>query len=277
MLDESRIRAALPIGGLGVPLHVLQTVGSTNDHAAELARRGAPHGTLVVADEQTAGRGRRGRQWFTPAGGALAVSLVLRPAVLRDVPPAAWNTVGALAVVEALRGLGLEAALKWPNDVLLGGRKVSGILAEAVWKGDVIDYLILGIGVNVRPESVPPEAESVFPATSLEQVLGRSVDREELLARIVGELSVWAPKTASDDWRRAAEARLAYRGEWVSVQDDGPEVRGKVVGLEWDGRLIVETEAGESIRIGSGAATIRRVDPSTSSGQGSARTLRDNR
>ena len=264
MLDESRIRAALPIGGLGVPLHVLQTVGSTNDHAAELARRGAPHGTLVVADEQTSGRGRRGRQWFTPAGGALAVSLILRPAVLRDVPPAAWNTVGALAVVEALRGLGAEAALKWPNDVLLGGRKVSGILAEAVWKGDVIDYLILGIGVNVRPESVPPEAEALFPATSLEQVLGRPVDREDLLARIVGEFSVWAPKTASDDWRRAAEGRLAYRGEWVTVQDDGGEVRGKVVGLEWDGRLILETEGGASFRVGSGAATIRREEAAAS-------------
>jgi BirA family biotin operon repressor/biotin-[acetyl-CoA-carboxylase] ligase len=264
MLDEGRIRAALPIGGLGVPLHVLQTVGSTNDHAAELARRGAPHGTLVVADEQTSGRGRRGREWFTPAGGALAVSVVIRPGAHRDVPPAAWNTVGALAVVEALRGLGVEGTVKWPNDVLLGGRKVSGILAEAVWKGDEIDYLILGIGVNVRPESVPPEAESQFPATSLEQALGRPVDREELLARIVGELSAWAPKTASDDWRRAAEARLAYRGEWVTVQDEGGDVRGKVVGLEWDGRLILESEAGESFRVGSGAATIRRVEAAAS-------------
>jgi BirA family biotin operon repressor/biotin-[acetyl-CoA-carboxylase] ligase len=260
MLDASRIRASLPIGGLGLPLHVLQTVGSTNDYAARLARRGAPHGTLVAADEQTAGRGRRGRRWHTPAGSGLALSLVLRPGEVSQFAPGAWNTVGALAVAEALRGLGGEASVKWPNDVLLGGQKVSGVLAEAVWRGEALEYLILGIGVNVLPGSVPPRAELEFPATSVEAEIGRPVDRHELLARIVGELAALAPKTAGDDWRRAVEERLAYRGQWVHVVEESGDVRGRILGIASDGRLVLDTGQGEPRRVGAGAATIRLID-----------------
>lgn len=260
MLDESRIRANLPIGGLGSPLHVLQTVGSTNDYAARLAGGGAPHGTLVVADEQSAGRGRRGRRWHTPAGSGLAISLVLRSGAISPISPGAWNTLGALAVAEALRGLGGEASVKWPNDVLLGGRKVSGVLAEAVWKGDELEYLILGIGVNVLSDSVPPREKFEFPATSVEAEIGHPVDRHDLLQRIVGELAAWAPKTATDDWRRAVEDRLAYRGQWVDVADESGDVRGRILGMAWDGRLILDTGEGEPRRVGAGAATVRLVD-----------------
>ena len=260
MLDASRIRAGLPIGGLGLPLHVMQTVGSTNDHAARLARRGAPHGTLVVADEQTEGRGRRGRRWLTPAGSGLALSLVLRPGEVSQISPGAWNTVGALAVAEALRGLGGEASVKWPNDVLIGGQKVSGVLAEAVWKGEALEYLILGVGVNVLPGSVPPRSELEFPATSVEAEIGRPVDRHELLARIVGELAAWASKTASDDWRRAVEERLAYRGRWVHVIDESGDVRGRILGIASDGRLVLDTGEGEPRRVGAGAAAVRLID-----------------
>ncbi len=260
MLDELRIQASLPIGGLGLPLHVLQTVGSTNDYAARLARRGAPHGTLVVAEEQTAGRGRRGRRWLTPAGSGLAISLVLRPGDVSPISPAAWNTLGALAVAEALRGMGGEASVKWPNDVLLGGRKVSGVLAEAAWKGEALEYLILGVGVNVLSGSVPPGGELEFPATSVEAEIGRPVDRHELLARIVWELAAWAPKTASDDWRRAVDERLAYRGQWVHVADESGEVRGRILGMAADGRLILDTGEGEPRHVGAGAATVRLID-----------------
>lgn len=260
MLDEPRIRAGLPIGGLGLPLHVLETVGSTNDHAAELASRGAPHGTLVVADEQTSGRGRRGRRWSTPAGSALAISLVLRPGRGRPTSAAAWNSLGALAVTEALRGMGGEAMLKWPNDVLLGGRKVSGVLAEAAWRGDRMDYLILGIGVNVLPASVPPQEEVDFPATSVQAEIGRAVDRHDLLARILGEVAVWAQQAAGDGWRRAVEERLAYRGQPVIVRDDDGESRGRILGLEPDGRLLLDTGDGRPRRVGAGTASLRLVD-----------------
>ncbi|MGH2628600.1 MAG: biotin--[acetyl-CoA-carboxylase] ligase [Anaerolineales bacterium] len=260
MLDEPRIRAGMPVGGLGLPLHVLKSVGSTNDHAAELARRGAPHGTLVLADEQTAGRGRRGRRWLTPAGSGLAMSLVLRPEQAGPSSAAAWNTLGALAVSEALRGLGGQAVVKWPNDVLLGGRKVSGVLAEAAWQGDRMEFLILGIGVNVLPGSVPPPEELDFPATSLEAEIGRPVDRHDLVARIIGELAAWAPKAAGDGWRRAVEERLAYRGQPVLVRDETGEVRGTLLGLDPDGRLILDTGEGGPRRVGAGAANVRLID-----------------
>src|SRR5690606_3785950 len=133
------------------PWRYFDRLGSTNDEAARWADRGAPHLALVLADEQYAGRGRLGRQWFTPPGAALALSLVLRPRpenrlASEQIP--FYTALGALALSQALRRqLGLSPAIKWPNDVLLVGRKTAGILAEAQWQGDQVQAVILGIGV----------------------------------------------------------------------------------------------------------------------------------
>jgi BirA family biotin operon repressor/biotin-[acetyl-CoA-carboxylase] ligase len=165
----------------GHPLYLFQRIGSTNDEARRLAQAAAPEGLLVVAEAQTAGRGRAGRRWLTPAGSALAFSLVLRPAI----PPAQatrLTMIAGLAVCEAIELVtGLPVSLKWPNDIWLAGQKAGGILVEtATTAGDdqPVEYAVVGIGLNVH--EAPPASAVDFPATALSLQAGQPVDRARL-------------------------------------------------------------------------------------------------
>ena len=260
MLTEAGLRSRLPIGGFGLPLHLLASVGSTNDFALDLAAGGAPEGTLVVADSQTKGRGRGERRWQTRAGTSLAMSLVLRPRAVR--PESAWgiSVVGALAVSEALEMEGAVPAIKWPNDVLLGGRKVAGLLVDATWEGERLASAVLGIGVNVLDGSAPPDEDVDFPATSLEASLRRPVDRGTLLLAVLEALARWVPRLGSTTLREAWWQRMAYRDEWVSVEDAGRALRGRLVGLDAGGGVQLGLENGEQVTVGAGAARLRPID-----------------
>jgi BirA family biotin operon repressor/biotin-[acetyl-CoA-carboxylase] ligase len=257
VLDEAALRAGLPQGRMGAELHYYRQIDSTNLRAAALARQGAPEGTLVVAEEQLQGRGRRGRRWLTPPGSALAFSLVLRPAAEQGTSPGGIGLLGAVAVAEALEGLGLQPAIKWPNDVLLGGRKVSGVLAEADWLGEVLGQVILGIGVNVRAEAVPALAEVDFPAGSVEGELGHPVNRSQLLLDILRRLDRWYPRLGGADLLIAWESRLAYRGEPVELGDGGSPLRGSLVGLTREGRLRLSGSDGEVFEVEPGELQLR--------------------
>src|SRR5262245_20447775 len=143
------------------PIRYFDSIGSTNDEALAWAVQGAPNLSIVIADEQTAGRGRLNRKWFTPRGSAIACSLILYP----QEPTHLSRTVGlaALSIADACSRLGLHPQIKWPNDILLSGKKTAGILIETVWAGDKISSLVIGMGVNVAKESVPPIEELKFP------------------------------------------------------------------------------------------------------------------
>ena len=206
VMDEVKLRSLLPVGGLGLPLHVFASLGSTNDVCVELARSGAAHGTLVVANEQTAGRGRGGRSWITQPGGALAMSILLRPQASGPLLPGYFTLIGALAVVEALAEFGVTSRIKWPNDVVVETGKLAGTLAEASWSGKVLDYVVLGIGVNVTRGSLPAQDEVDFPAACVE-LEGDPVERERLTARIVGCLA--AELELARSRRPAPEAGVA--------------------------------------------------------------------
>lgn len=233
--------AALPLGGV----RYYASIGSTNDEALTWAAQSAPDLSLVIANEQTRARGRGGRTWITPPNCALAFSLILRPTEAERTYPARMTALGALALVECLKRRGLQAHIKWPNDVLLNGRKVAGILVEAVWMGNVPDAFVLGMGVNVLASSVPPDEQLLFPATSIESECGQAVDRAELLKEILASLIAWRSKIGQDEFLRAWEQALAFRGEWVEIlRDDQPPLRGKVLGLEVDGSLRLKTEHG---------------------------------
>ncbi len=171
----------LPLGDV----RYFDTIGSTNDEALAWAANDTPDLSLVIADEQTAGRGRLDRKWFTPRGTALAFSIILRPTA--EERPHLTRIVGlaALAVADSLRKRGLDARIKWPNDILIQNRKVCGILIESVWSGEDVDCVVIGIGINVLEGSVPPEEMLLFPATSLEAELGHVPDRVELLRDIL--------------------------------------------------------------------------------------------
>ena len=229
--------------------------GSTNADAAVLAEGGAPEGVVVLADQQTAGRGRLGRSWSSPPGAGIYASVVLRP----DPPVARLLSIAAgVAIAEAIEEVsGLNPALKWPNDVYLAGggahppRKVAGILAEGGLSGSR-SWVVVGFGINVLPAALPPQ---LTRATSIETELGRAVDRGELFAACLvrlaaryGDLKAGRRASVLAAWRTRAASTLGRRVEW---DDGGAVASGVVAGIDEDGGLVVSTTAGTA-RIVSG-------------------------
>jgi BirA family biotin operon repressor/biotin-[acetyl-CoA-carboxylase] ligase len=230
---------------------------STNDEARRRADAGAPDLTLVVAEEQTAGRGRAGRRWVTMPGSSLAFTLVLRPAAAAATTH--YAGLGALAVCSALRqDYGLEAQIKWPNDVLLGGFKVAGVLAEAQWSGDQLQAILLGIGVNLSPAAVPDPALLAYPATCVEAFTQSPLQPETVLRQILEHLLRWRAILGSPEFLAAWQEHLAWKGQRVSVsgQDTEPLV-GVVLGLDVDGALVLQGEDGIPQRILAGDLRLR--------------------
>jgi BirA family biotin operon repressor/biotin-[acetyl-CoA-carboxylase] ligase len=271
-MDQKELERDLKTLSLGA-IRYFACTASTNDEAANWLKDDCPDLALVVADEQTAGRGRSGRKWFTPAGSALAFSLVLRAEEQIDQLPKYQNTarlngLGALAVTQALhKKYQLPAKIKWPNDVLINGKKLAGVLAEAHWLGNQLAAVVLGIGINVTATSVPPDDWDTlnpqpFPATSVEAELGIPVDRWDLLSTVLTELLDWRQKLSSPEFLSAWEGYLALKDQWVQIVRPGmtaPDKIGKIIGLKADGALQIQDESGESTILRAGE--IHPADP----------------
>jgi BirA family biotin operon repressor/biotin-[acetyl-CoA-carboxylase] ligase len=252
--ELKNILSKLPLGDV----RYFETIGSTNSEALAWATSGAKDLSLVIADEQTAGRGRLDRKWFTPKGTALAFSLILRPTAAEKPHLARIVGLAALAVADTLRTRALAAQVKWPNDVLLNGRKVAGILVESVWSGEEVDCVVIGIGVNVLKGAVPSADLVLFPATSLEEFLGPAVQREQILRDILAGMIALRPHLGSESFLASWEKALAFRGEEVQVeQGDGSLLSGKLLGLEPDGSLKLSGETGNSITVRFGDVRVR--------------------
>ncbi|MFH2009263.1 MAG: biotin--[acetyl-CoA-carboxylase] ligase [bacterium] len=238
---------------LGHPLRFLAACASTNTLAFTDALEGAPHGHTVVADAQEQGRGRKGRPWHSPPGMGIYVSVVLRPPLPpQSAPP--LTLVTAVAVAETLeQSLGLTPRLKWPNDVLLGGRKVCGILLEMSAELDRVAFVVCGIGLNVNTESFPDDL--VWPATSLRRELGRTVSRPTLLAALLANLERWTERYVSDGFEPARQAwlsRAAHLGREVRVDGPDGERAGTVESLDLDGALLLRDADGMQRRVLAG-------------------------
>ena len=240
------------------------TVGSTNDLATRWVEASAPDLSLVVADEQTRGRGRLNRRWFTPPGAALALSLILRPGVGEQdaVSPYFYTALGALATCDALPPQ-VQAQIKWPNDVIitqdLDPGKLAGILAEAHWQGQELAAIILGIGINVAPYSVPPDEQLHYPATCVEAVVKAKIDRWSLLHAVLERLLYWRERLCTQEFLAAWDARLAFRGEWVRVSfADQPPVEGQILGLTAEGRLQLRDRQGVLHELTGGELNVRK-------------------
>lgn len=268
---------AAAVDGLAIgPIRYFDQIDSTNAEAGRWIEMGCPDLALVIADEQTAGKGRAGRIWFTPPGTALAFSLILLPnlpsqesarPILPEILPRI-TALGALAVSETLQNqYNLATRIKWPNDVLCNGQKCCGILAEAIWQGDQLAGIILGIGINIKPDSVPSSELLTFPATCVEAALGetgatsQTVNRLELLAGVISELLLWRNRIASKEFIVAWEDRLAFHGQWVRVSGHSstPMIEGQLLGLEADGQLRLCDRNGKVFTISSGELNLRPV------------------
>lgn len=240
MLDEARIHAVLGER----PFRWHRETGSTNADALEWLRQGAPTGSLVLADEQMQGRGRLGRDWHTPAGAALALSMVLRP-VPQDLPR--LTMAGALAIAAMAEDAGTaDVNLKWPNDVLVGERKLAGILSEALWQGDRLVGAVLGIGVNVRVDFRGSALEG--RATSLESACGRGLDRSHLLSLLVKHADFWLGQLDGERLFCAWRQRVKLPAGPVEMNG----LRGTAEALGRDGALLLRAETGQLHRVYSG-------------------------
>jgi BirA family biotin operon repressor/biotin-[acetyl-CoA-carboxylase] ligase len=194
---------------------------------------------------------------LTPSGSALAFSLILRPEGQEQEFIGRFSGLGALAFVSALKKHGVAAQIKWPNDVLINEKKTAGILVEAVWMGADVESVVLGMGVNVARESVPPPSGLNFPATSVHSE-GLKIDRYELLKNILTELISRRATLASDEFLRAWEDALAFRDRTVRVWiGETEQVDGQILGLEVDGSLRVKTTEGEIRAIQFGEVHLR--------------------
>ena len=243
-------------------IRYFHSIGSTNDEAWSWVDASAPHRALVIAEAQTAGRGRGQRRWVTAQGSGLAISLILRSPPLGPHLVQLLTGLGALAVSQALRTkFSLAAQVKWPNDVLLNQRKTAGVLVETRWEGGKLSAAVIGIGINIAPESVnplilPPVGLN-FPATCVVNELGQEVDHLELLSSVLESFYSWLPHLDSPGFIQAWEDCLAYKDQWVELVEDYPRkatsqaagsppvISGKVIGLAMDGSLKLLTRSGE--------------------------------
>ena len=252
--DVPRFRALLQTTWLGEPTVYHRAVSSTMDIARAIAVEGAAAGTIVIADQQLAGRGRFGRRWLGPASANLTFSLVLRPSLeqLRRLP-----LVAPLAIAEGVQQTtGLRCSIKWPNDVEAGGCKLAGVLLESELKGETPLYVICGAGINVNFDPAF-EPEIAYTATSLLRETGRTHERELLLAACLAAFErLYAEPAARlrERWR----ARLNTLGRPVRVSFQGQVEEGIAEDVAGDGSLILRRFDGTNITLPAGEVSLRR-------------------
>jgi len=244
---------------VGRDIQVFEQTTSTNDVVEKLARDGVREGAVVFAESQTKGRGRLGRAWMSPARKGLWFSVLLRPK-LHPQETTQLTVISATALRRALKTVaGLSAEIKWPNDVLLGGKKTAGILTEMSAELDCVRHAILGIGVDVNQDAFPAELRAV--ATSLKIAAGREISRAELAVEILRELDhdyarICAGKFAevADEW----EAACVTIGKNVTVHMGDRNFRGRAESLDEDGALLIRTEHGHLERIIGGDVLLEK-------------------
>jgi BirA family biotin operon repressor/biotin-[acetyl-CoA-carboxylase] ligase len=240
-------------------IHYQVSIDSTNALAKELAGQGAPEGTLVTAEEQTAGHGRRGRSWFSPAGANLLFTVLLRPPMEADRVFVLTMVLTLAALKAVKRVTGVKAMIKWPNDLYVGTKKISGILTEFATTGKQVDWAVLGMGINVNWHPDVPE-EGGAPATSLLVETGQKVSRNELLIEILkvfeglyGEVVAGSMKALFEEWNQ----NCLVLGKAVVVSSEKERIEGKALRIDDCGALILEDAQGNQRRILAGDVSLR--------------------
>jgi len=261
VITQAELQSMLQTRWIGNRLEYFDETDSTNIRARKLAEEGAPHGTLVVADSQSAGKGRRGRAWTSPKGVGIWMSLVLRPPI-RPADASMLTLVAGMAVVKGVRkSTGLKAMIKWPNDAILSGKKICGILTEMSTEEDSIRYVITGIGINVNVSSFPEEIAE--KATSLKEELGEAVKRSLVIAAVAEAfeefydsfLKTHDMSCLMEDYNKA----LVNRNRQVTVLDPRGQYQGRALGIDPEGSLLVQRKDGTVESVISGEVSVRGI------------------
>ena len=258
-LKTEQIERRLKESEAGCSLFYRETVDSTNDWAKKEGQAGAKEGSIYLAERQAAGKGRRGRVWESPAGTSLSMSLLLRPGVRREHVSMLTLVMG-LAAARGIRQVsGLEAEIKWPNDVVYGGKKLCGILTELAPRGD---FVVIGTGINVNTEQFPEALRD--RATSLYLELGRKVSREETAAAVFTEFFRYYRRFLETEnlelFREDYNSLLANRGRHVRVMDLRTPFEGTALGINELGELLVRRDdTGETEAVYAGEVSVRGI------------------
>lgn len=247
----------------GKPVYFHETIGSTNVEAKHLAEAGATSGTLVVADMQTAGRGRRGRAWISPAGSNIYFTIILKPTFGPD-KASMLTLVIAHAIAKSFReflGLGDMVGIKWPNDIVIDGRKTCGILTEMSVEQDYIQHVVIGVGINVRKQEFAPEIAD--KAIALDEVCDKPVDRSKLIASIMGyfedSYEQFAKAESMAYLKESYNTFLVNKDREVCVLDPAGEYRGVAKGINDTGELLVELPDGTCKEVYAGEVSVRGI------------------
>ncbi len=257
LLRKADITRGLKTEVLGKEIHLYPEIGSTNTRAMEMAAQGAPEGTVVVAEKQTCGKGRLGRMWVSPKGN-LYLSVVLRPNIPTHTAPLV-TLMGAVAVASAARSLcGVPAAIKWPNDILISGRKVAGLFTEMSAEQDRIKHIVLGIGVDVNMDTGKLPEEIRSRTTTLAAEAGHRIDRNDLLRQILRALDEQYQIFLKNDVDviREWETLNMTTGSRVAVSGLGETITGLAQGIDREGRLIITLDDGGIRTVAAGDVTI---------------------
>ncbi len=260
VMTAQEIASRLNTSWAGCEVHYYDTTGSTNIEAKQFAEQGAPHGTLVIADTQTGGRGRRGHTWQSPSGSSIAMSLVMRP----QIPPekaSMLTLVMGLAVADAIRSVsGMETQIKWPNDAVVNKKKVTGILTEMSAEPGYIQYVVIGIGINVNSalEEFPEEIRDM--ATSLKLECGHQISRAQVITetmRYFEQYEAVFEKTLDlSGLITHYNELLVNRDAQVRVLDPKGDYEGISRGIDAEGNLLVEA-CGEVRKVNAGEVSVR--------------------
>lgn len=259
ILSKSEIESRLDGGWIGARVYFAEEVDSTNTWGKRLAEEGAPHGTLIVADEQTQGRGRRGRSWKSPKGTNISMTLILRP----DLEPSRASMltiVMGLSVAQGLKELlELPIEIKWPNDAVLNGHKLCGILTEMSAQIDYINYVVVGTGINVNLPEIPEDLKEI--ATSLLIETGHTVNRAEVIGAVMRAFArnyeSFIETGDLSGLRDAYNEILANRDRQVRVLDPKDPYEGVALGINPRGELLVRKEDGSVSEVYAGEVSVR--------------------
>lgn len=259
-LSQHEILPLLRTNYIGRQIIHFDSIGSTNDEARRLAGQGCSEGLVVIAEEQTSGRGRLGRKWTTPRFGAIAFSMVLKPRIKPEEAPGITLVMGT-AVCRAIRKVTpLNAGIKWPNDIIINNKKVCGILTEMNAEIDAVNYIIIGVGINVNVDEFPREINDI--ATSISIEAGRKISRKELICAIFLEFEGLYQEYKANGLKNIIGEFKLYSvtlGRRVTVKSVNESFEGEAVDIKQNGTLVIRLDNGDEREVLSGDVSVRGI------------------
>lgn len=261
LLSEDEVKSRLKTRWAGQKMRCFAQIDSTNQYAKKMGEEGEAEGLLVLADEQTSGKGRRGRQWSSPPAAAISMTLLLRPKIVPERISMVTLVMG-MAVAGACRELyAVPAGVKWPNDIVLNGKKLSGILTEMSAELTAVNYIVIGVGINVNLKSFPEEIAQT--ATSLLLELGHPVSRAELAAKVMERFEryyeIFLRTQDLSGLKEEYHSMLLNAGRTVRVLEPGNEYSGTALGIDELGRLLVKRQDGSVEKVFAGEVSVRGI------------------